>query len=313
MTLGRLFYLSYYRPIGWIERSIREGGPIEQWRDYRGRSAMRKVVRDLPALTAPPVDAPEICFLTGQKYWYQTALCFWSLRYYSGIDLRPVLIDDGTFDSSLREEVQRMFPGAEILERSQIEHALDACLPREKFPMLRLQRMTYLHLRKLTDAHAGREGWRLVLDSDMLFFHRPDALMRWIAAPEQPIHMLDVANAYGYPAATLEDLASRKVPDRINVGICGLRSDALDWEKLEWWTSELLARHGTSYYLEQALTALLLAGETSVQLPSESYLLMPDERECRNPRAAMHHYVAESKRGYFRHAWRVISREFKNS
>jgi len=33
---------------------------------------------------------------------------------------------------------------------------------------------------------------------------------------------------------------------------------------------------------------------------------MPDEAECLNPTAALHHYVAESKRGYFRHAWRHV-------
>ena len=71
--------------------------------------------------------------------------------------------------------------------------------------------------------------------------------------------MLDVHDAYGYPAATLAALAGRVVPACVNVGVCGFDSDNLDWPRLESWTAELLTRHGTSYYLEQALIALLLA------------------------------------------------------
>ena len=53
-------------------------------------------------------------------------------------------------------------------------------------------------MRKLTDVHAGRTGWRLFLDSDMLFFARPDFLLAWLADPRQPCHMIDVVSAYGY-------------------------------------------------------------------------------------------------------------------
>ncbi len=171
-------------------------------------------------------------------------------------------------------------------------------------PSLRSQRLTYLHLRKLTDFHAGHRGWRLVLDSDMLCFRRPDALLAWLAAPDRPIHMLDVHNSYGYPDAALAALAGRPAPDLVNVGICGLHGDALDWERIESWCAQLLAGHGTSYYLEQALIALIVSGQQALRLPSDDYRVMPDESECRHPTAVMHHYVAGSKRGYFRHAWR---------
>ena len=76
---------------------------------------------------------------------------------------------------------------------------MEAALPIARFPALRGQRLTYLHLRKITDAHAGLHGWRLVLESDMLFFRRPTALLDWCDAPASPIHMQDVQDAYGYP------------------------------------------------------------------------------------------------------------------
>ena len=304
LRLGRLLYLAWHAPRAALARSHREGGPISQFINWRGRCAMQRAATQLPPRLAPEPDAPEICFLTGKRFWYQTAFCCWSLCQQSGRELTPVFIDDGTFDDALRTESRRVFPSARIIDRAECEVALDTHLPVARFPTLRNQRLTYLHLRKLTDVHAGHQGWRLVLDSDMLFFRRPDALLAWLAAPTRPVHMLDVHDAYGYPAATLAALAGRPVPACVNVGICGFRSEALDWDLLEHWATQLIARHGMSYYLEQALVALLAATTDPLRLPRADYLLMPDLAECQSPTAALHHYVDLSKRGYFRHAWR---------
>jgi hypothetical protein len=306
LRFGRAAYLVWHRPLAEIARSRREGGPLNQWINWRGRRAMEAAARTLPPRPKPAPGSRHAHFLTGKKFWYQTAFCCWSLCQQAGDAISPVFVDDGTFDQALRAEATRLFPDADFLAAAECEARLDARLPLEKFPALRGQRRGYVHLRKLTDVHAGQAGWRVVLDSDMLFFRRPNALLAWLAAPDRPVHMLDVQNAYGYPAATLTALAGRPLPERLNVGVCGLRSEAIDWEKLEFWCARLLDLHGTSYYLEQALCALLLADGDPLRLPPDDYRLMPAEPECRAPTAALHHYVAESKRGYFRHAWRQV-------
>jgi hypothetical protein len=306
LHLGRLLYLGWHKPRAELARSRREGGPIHQFKNWRGQVAMTRAAATLAPRPAPPAGAPEVTFLTGKKFWYQTAFCCWSLCEQARREFNPVFIDDGSFDAALHAECRRIFPSARVLSAAECEEALDAHLPADKFPALRSQRRTYLHLRKLTDAHVGRHGWRLVLDSDMLFFRRPDSLLAWLEAPNRPIHMLDVQDAYGYPHVSLAALAGRPIPEKLNVGICGLRSEAINWARLEFWCQQLLARHGTSYYLEQALVALLLAGESPLRLPAEDYRLLPTEIECLRPTAALHHYVAESKRGYFRHAWHHV-------
>ncbi len=306
LTLGRLLYLGWHRPRALVRQSWREGGPINQWLTRQGRLAMEAAVTSLPPLSAPPADAPEVCFLTGRRFWYQTAFCFWSLNQHARRSLRLVLYDDGSGDSALHAECQRLFPGTRIVSAAEIVAQLDVHLPAEKFPTLRARRSVYPNLRKLTDVHAGNRGWRLVLDSDMIFFRRPDALLAWLAAPARPLHMSDVKDAYGYSPALLRLLANQPVPSRLNVGVCGLRSDAIDWVQLESWNHRLIEAEGTSYYEEQALVALMLAGHDTDRLPSTDYLLMPDDTECRHPTAAMHHYVDLSKRGYFRHAWRHV-------
>lgn len=306
ITPGRIAYLAYYQPMATLARCRREGGPWQQWLDARGRRAMIAAARTLPAPPRLPSGAPVVHFLTGRRFWYQTAFCIYSLRR-QGAEVSPVFLDDGTFDAALFAESQRLFPGSRVVSAPESETHLDRVLPATRFPTLRTQRRTYLHLRKLTDVHAGRSGWQLVLDSDLLCFRRPDALLAWLANPNRPVHMLDVHDAYGYPAATLADLAGGPVPSCVNVGVCGFRSESLDWDLLERWATQLLTRHGTNYYLEQALVALLAARTNPLRLPRTDYLLLPDLAECQRPTAALHHYVDLSKRGYFRHAWRLVA------
>jgi hypothetical protein len=294
MTPGRIFYHVAYQPAEWLARSWREGGPVNQWITRRGRLAMTRAARRLPPLAEPLLNAPEVCFLTGRRFWFQTAFCFWSLCRQAGRPLRATFYDDGTVDAVIAAEVARLFPGARIETAARIE----------RYPTLRAHRKEFILLRKLTDVHAGHIGWRLFLDSDMLFFRPPAQLLDWLAAPAAPLHMLDVRNAYGYSDEILSSLCERPIPALVNTGVLGLPSHELDWDRLEHWTRALLERHGSSYYLEQALVALSIAGRPAVRLPKLDFLLMPSETEARHPTAVMHHYVDLSKRGYFRHAWR---------
>jgi len=306
MTTGRLLYLAWYQPRGWLQRSWREGGPVAQWITRRGRLEMIAAARLLPPLRAPAPDAPEVNYLTGRRFWFQTAFCHWSLCRQAGRTMRAVFWDDGTFAAEQAAEAGRLFPGSRVVRAPEIEAGLERNLPAVRFPVLRRRRLEYPNLRKITDVHAGAAGWRLVLDSDLLFFRRPDLLLRWLAAPDRPLHMTDVRDAYGYSAEFLATLAGRPMPHRLNVGLCGLRSDELDWERLESWCRRLQEAEGTSYYQEQALVALMLAGRECAVAPARDYLLMPSEAEARQPAAVMHHYVDLSKRGYFRHAWRRV-------
>lgn len=267
---------------------------------------MIAAARRLPPLPEPAPDAPEVNFLTGRRFWFQTAFCHWSLCRQAGHPLRAVFWDDGTLDAATAAEAARGFPGSRVVDAPGIEARLDRHLPAARFPVLRRRRLEYPNLRKLTDVHAGATGWHLVLDSDMLFFRRPDLLLQWLGSPGRPLHMVDVQDAYGYSAGLLAALAGRALPRCLNVGICGLRSEEIDWERLESWSGHLEAAEGTSYYQEQALVALLLAGRDCTVAPPGDYRLLPSEAEARHPTAAMHHYVDLSKRGYFRHAWRHL-------
>jgi hypothetical protein len=307
LGLGRAVYRLWHAPLGALKTSIAAGGPLEQWRDRQAHAAMRAAAVRLAPQQLPSANPawPEVHFLTGGKFWDQTALCLFTLQAHAGCSLRAVFHDDGSVDAAVAARLGRIFPHARW--RSALESAagLDSHLDAARYPALRERWQVYPNIRKLINVHAGRRGWQLVLDSDMLCFRRPDFLLDWLRAPDRPLHMVDIKDSYGYSSELLESLAGAPLPSRLNVGICGLRSDNLDWDRLESWCRRLQETEGTSYYLEQALVAMLCAGGQCAVAPVDDYQVLPREDECREPRAVLHHYVAGSKRGYYRHAWRV--------
>lgn len=307
ITPGKILLYGYYRPVGLMRDSIRNGGPVAQWITERHRREMEAAAARLPALPdfsgPPPVT---LHLMTGRRFWCQTVFCLHSFARAARITVRAELYDDGTIDGACAGRLRRLGAGVRIHAAADLREKLDQHLPAEKFPVLRERWLHYPNIRKLIDAHLGSAGWKLVLDSDLLFFRSPGLLLDWLAAPDRLLHAVDCAESYGYSRPLLERLAGAALPSRVNVGVCGLRSDELDWAELECWCAELIARERTHYYLEQALVAMLAARQPCAVAPAEDYITKPRRAEVLAPRAVMHHYVDTSKRWYFRHGWRHV-------
>lgn len=272
----------------------------------RQHREMAEAARRLPPFA--PATAPghlRLHLLTGRRFWDQTAFCLHSFARASGTAPTVDVYDDGTCDEFVVGQLRRFGPGVRVHAAPTLRARLDALLPRERFPTLRDRWDNYPNIRKLIDPHLGSTGWKLVIDSDLLFFRRPDFLLDWLAAPDRVLHAVDCVESYGYSRTLLERLAGARLPERANVGLCGLRSESLDWDELEAWSRELMATTRMNYYLEQALVAMLAAraGQCAVA-PADDYVTMPNRAEVLAPRAVMHHYVDISKRWYFRHGWR---------
>jgi hypothetical protein len=305
LHLGPVALRCYHQPLALLRQSIAEGGPFEQRRTELARREMIAAAHTLPPLIAPEGHGSvEVAFLSGARFWWQTLFCVLSLQTHSPTRIVPIVYDDGTFDERTWSAFARVAPWARLETASEIEAQLDTHLSSTRFPALRARRLSYPHLRKLTDIHAGRSGWTVVLDSDMLFFRPPQALSDWLAAPDRPCCLVEQESCYGYSSRLMRELAGGEPPPRVNVGVCGLRSDAIDWDRLEYWCREMLEREGTHYLQEQALTAMLLTGQECRRLDPADYVVLPGLEEGRNPTAVLHHYVSHSKRSYFQHGWR---------
>ncbi|AFZ36142.1 glycosyl transferase family protein [Stanieria cyanosphaera PCC 7437] len=307
LNLGKIVYSFYYAPKSFLQKCLRIG-LINMAIDHIEKLRMEQAAYHLP--TIPTYSSPstplEIYFLSGKKFWYQTCFCAYSMVQQSKLNIRPVVYDDGTLKPKYIKEIKRIFPNAKIVLVKEIEAYLEKHLPINKFPYLRERRLNYPNLRKLTDIHIGSRGWKLVLDSDMLFFRSPTLLLNWLQSPHQPCYMVDTETSYGYSEILMRSLAGTEIPERLNVGICGLKSDDIDWEQLEFWCRTTVEKEGRHYYQEQALIAMLLANQNCLVAPEEDYIVMPNQEEGINPKAVLHHYVADSKPWYFRYGWKLM-------
>jgi len=302
---GTALYHLWHRPKNRLRDLIAEGGPFERRRTESGRHAMREAAARLPFLSPSGGQPLEVHLLTGRRFWDQTAFCLWTFARHTNRPLSPVIYDDGSLDEACRKPLARLFPAAQFVTQAETLDRLDHHLPSAKFPALRERWLNYPNIRKLTDIHAGRAGWKLVLDSDLLFFRSPDLLIRWLEQPSQPLHAVDCETSYGYSRPLMNGLAAAPVAERVNVGLCGLDGGELDWNRLEHWCRTLIERERTHYYLEQALVAMLVAGRDCIVAPRTDYVTLPEKAEAIAGRAIMHHYVAGSKRWYFQQSWKT--------
>jgi hypothetical protein len=307
MSPGKLLYKLFYQPLAYIKQ-VKKAGILNY---FATQSASRDMVAHSLLLkeVAPTAGLPTltIYFLTGEKYWYQTAFCLYSLqKVSSNFLIKGIFVDDGTFTGELKTQMLEQFPSASIVSRHETENLLNLHLPADKYPVIRKKRLIYPHLKKLTDVHFQPGGWKLVLDSDMLFFKYPEALINWLQAPKTSFFLRDPVTSYHYTIALMEQLTGKPVRQHLNVGLVGLKSAAIDWDAIELWITELEKAEGKSYLLEQALSAMIVAGQITNIAPPGDYLVLPTQLQVSEQAGVLHHYVAESKEWYYKTAWRKI-------
>lgn len=309
LGLGRAWFAIYHQPLGRLRQCLRNGGPLAERETERQRQEMEAAAHNLgPLPQFPACPSVTLHLMTGRRFWYQTAFCLHSFARASQTTTLAELYDDGSIDDACAGRLRALGPGIRIHRQADLWAKRNDLLPADRFPNLSERWENYPNIRKLIDVHLGSSGWKLVIDSDLLFFQRPDALLDWLAAPDCLLHAVDSEESYGYSRALLQRLAGGPLPTRLNVGICGLRSESLDWERIEAWTAELQRCEKTHYYLEQALVALLATYESARAVPEMDYVTFPSPAEVASPTAVMHHYVATSKRWYFRDGWRHFNR-----
>jgi hypothetical protein len=300
ITPGKVVFWGWHYP----KMVLREGIGLH-FSSWRGKSEMERAVHALAAPRAAEENLPalDVRMLTGHRHASLTAVALYSLAQASGRELAPVLHDDGSLEPEDAELLKHLFPKVRLVSPDESLAALEEKLPSAKYPFLRKLRLAYIHLRKLTDLHVYESGWKTVMDADVFFYRRPEQLLCCIEE-RRPCHMVDCQTSYGCPVATLEELAGGPVHPRVNVGLLHLDSGSLDWDALEHASRVILGRHDFSYYLEQALLAVVMSKLGGEPLGAEEYLVHPSNGHMDAGDEVAHHFVDRSSLLLFSHGWR---------
>jgi len=274
----------------------------------QGQQEMMTFSDNLICENLPNRENISVHFLTGKKYWYETAFCAYSLSKVSGRNIQLNLTDDGSIDNELKSKILNQFPNSKIKLKNDLDAKVNELLPESKYPNLRRRRTTLILMKKLIDIHLGTEGFKLFLDSDMLFLKSPSAMLNWYDNPVGGFYTNDCLTAYGFPQKLMSELAGYTIHERVNSGLTGIKSESIDWDKLEYWIEKLEKSTGkTSYFLEQGLTAMILSG-TDCTIGAESeYIVKPNKDQVLKNIGTLHHYVDSSKELYYRWAWKKVN------
>lgn len=306
MNFQKIINILYRYPLSNWKTKQRFGGFFEYKKMLKNQVDMINSSYKLDNISSYQ-DGLPLYFLTGKSHIYQTIFCAHSLHISTKVKFQFILVDDGTFDEKLANRVKKQMPNVKLILKEEIQKNLESKLPKEKFPYLNYKRGIYPHIKKLTDIHTIDDNSnKLVLDSDMLFWNEPIEIIEWLRNPNGCIYMLDCEESYGYDRKLMESLCKTVVPDLVNVGVFGIKSSSIDWQQLENWTMTLESEQGASYFLEQALSAMLVVHQSKTVLNRETYLVNPTEIPEESKNSKLHHYVDLSKKVYFEKAWKKI-------
>jgi hypothetical protein len=211
----------------------------------------------------------EIHVLTYEKDWLNLIWALKTFYHYSGRRYALCIHDDGTLTADNRATLQHHFPNARIIDRPTADQDVFARLA--DYPRcLEFRRTNHLSP-KVFDFAAYLESDRmLLLDSDVLFFAEPTALLQRIEDSNYRLNTVngDVSSAYTVDPTIVQQKFGFEMIDRFNSGLGLIHKASLNFD----WIEEFLALPdilGHFWRIEQTLYALCSCRFGAELLPPE--------------------------------------------
>ncbi len=283
ITAGRLVYL--------LKVKFDDGLRVAYYRD----AVRPKILEAAPVLDLPEDCSREIHVLTSANDWLNLLWALRTFQYSAGKTYALCLHDDGTLDAKACAHLRTAFPAARIIPRAESDaRAAEILAP---FPRCKNLRATNTLALKVLDFPAFLEADRMILlDSDILFFAKPTALL---AALHDPAFTKNTLNKDWRDGYTIDPAG--RCPPLINSGLGLIHKNSLRLE----WIEEFLALPGIlshPHQIEQTLIALCSARHGFTMLPAE-YDVHPGPR---NPASPSRHYAGPMRPLMYREGIREL-------
>ena len=262
-TAGRLIYL--------LKVKFSDGLRSAYYRD-----GVRPMILDAPPMLDLPEDRScEIHVLTSASDWLNLLWALRTFQRFAGKSYALCIHDDGTLDAKACTHLRAAYPAARIIPRADSDaRAAEMLAP---FPRCKSLRATNTLALKVLDFPAFLEADRMILlDSDILFFAKPSALLAALHDPEFSDNTLNKDWRDGY---TIDP--GGLCPPLINSGLGVIHKSSLRLD----WIEEFLALPGIlshPHQIEQTLVALCSARHGFQMLPGE-YDVHPGPRRADAP------------------------------
>lgn len=261
----------------------------------RQRAKACAAILETPPAPVDPQSRLEIHALTCERDYTDLLWCLKSLFLYSGRSFNVVVHDDGSLGAQALAHLHRHLQGATIVSRGEADQRMrpvlagrDACREfRDHCPLAR----------RLFDfpAFASHEHF-LTLDSDVLFFAKPEAMLQ-LMDHGRPFFMSDYQDSYVFPRADVLDRYGVDLVPAFNTGIAYLAKAMFDHGFIETYCRDLgragLLAHPWS---EQTLFAILVSRRPDgvARLPA-GYAI---SRSRIGPETISQHFVNDGSRDF---------------
>lgn len=300
-NFGKLALKYFFKPKARFKNYVAKGGS-KGFKRIKQAEAKAKSSADSIKIHFTPNKNLNIAVLSGKKHWYQTIFMLKSLFINYTTRATITVLDDGSMDEQFINKINIQLPGVNVITAKEQDEIFTSQLPVANFPYIHQAAKFHPMFRKLFQLRIALKGYQLYLDSDLIFYDFPDFIAESVEN-KRPIYMTDKEGVYFYDKAFLQSLLDNGniLRDRVNAGIVGLNSDCINWKAVEDWTKELINSQGPHFFLEQAVTALIMSQLPSEGTPSE-YIIDPSKTMVINSKGKLHHYVGSERDWYHLYA-----------
>jgi hypothetical protein len=198
----------------------------------------------------------EVHILTGKYDWVNLLWAIKSFVQHCGPDFRFFIHDDGTLDAGQSTKLQSFIPQCVFISRGMSNERVYAEL--KEFPRcLAFRRNNYL-APKVFDFKIFSDSEKIiVLDSDILFFHRPGVLLDRLFQPSFRLNSFNKNPGFGYAISSSEIRRRFGIfmDGNFNSGLGVLHVKSINYDTIEKLLSDDDIFRGHPHRIEQTLIA----------------------------------------------------------
>lgn len=179
-----------------------------------------------------------------------------SLEYHTGRCWAPIIHDDGSLTDRDVEILSGHFPDARVIRRADANRELDEVLAAH--PASRESRSKHNWFLKNFDTwHFAPHDRYIVIDSDIVFFRRPDKMMKWIEEGEDSVWLMEDTNEkYAMPREEIEAIMGFPLWRKVNSGLDLMPKASFDLDLAEKFLSLCGPEAKHFQFLEQTFFAV---------------------------------------------------------
>jgi hypothetical protein len=280
LTIGRAW---------WLMRRDIERGFLAAWHYRVTSSQILDKCRTLPEANSDD-SFPHVHVLAGEEQWLMATWMLASFLHFTDHPWNIHIHDDGTLSDHAIDELSRLFEGIKIVRRGDADAEMAQTL--SMYPRCAEYRAAHpLGIKCFDIPHMAKGNRFLLLDSDVLFFKRPDQILEW-AADDNDVRIWFNQDPQEPSSLSSEQCRSDlgfELWSQVNSGLCLLHKDAIRFSNFEQWLELGAIKNGIAWRTEQTLLALGASRHGKGGLLPEIYEVSLGK--TRSNQAVARHYV----------------------